>query len=69
MATDFDALESQQADLQKAIAEGGQYYQIGDKQFRRADQKTSFEILLMLAHRNARATTNQGFGLASFNGG
>lgn len=66
MAADFTEIESQQADIIKAIAEGGQYWQVGDKQFRRADLKATWEILQMVSHQNARLTTNNGFGLASF---
>lgn len=66
MAADFDQIENETADILTAISEGGQYWQIGDKQYRRGDLGTAFKILQMTAHKNAREDTNLGFGLAFF---
>jgi len=66
MAVDFPDMEAQLEDVIEAIAEGGQFYAFGDKQFKRADIATTFEILKVVAHQNARLTTNNGFGLAAF---
>lgn len=66
MAFDPVAAENQVTDILAAIAEGGQFTAIADKQFKRADLKASFDILLLLQHQNARLINNNGFGLCSF---
>jgi len=63
---DYQQHEQELKDIITGIAEGGQYYQIGDKQFRRADLVNTFEVLKAIAHQNARLTSNNGWGLATF---